>query len=59
MVGGRHQSCHWGVMMDTRIRGLKQGCPVKDVKNDNMGKNKLAKSNRNTHGDKEHVSRNH
>ena len=63
MVGGGHQSCHWGVMMDTRIRGLKQGCPVKDVTNDNKGKNKLhnvanLSVNSNTHADKDHVSRN-
>ena len=60
MVGDGHQSCQWGVMMVIRIRGLKQCCPVKDVKNDNKGKNKLANLsiNRNTHADKNHVSRN-
>ena len=35
MVGGGHQSGHWGVVVDTCIRGLRRGCPMKDVKNDN------------------------
>ena len=25
MVGGGHQSCHWGVVVDTCTRGLKRG----------------------------------
>ena len=35
VVGGRHQSCQCGVMVETCTCWLKLGCPMKGVTNDN------------------------